>query len=127
MRQKNLFETLVKSIKALVIAAFIFFIIITGVGLLICFTPLPERFVVYYAMAAMCFACLFLGIYAGNLLKKRGLLYGVLYSAVFLIILLFIIVSKSGTNEGFALLQLRYLTCLLFGGIGGIAGVNLRS
>jgi putative membrane protein (TIGR04086 family) len=127
MRHKSIFEPLIKSIKALIIAALIFLIIITGFGLMVRFTPLPERFAMYYAMAAMCIACLFLGIYAGGLLKRRGLLYGMLYSAVFLAILLLVIVSRAGVNEGFVFLQPKYLACLLFGGLGGIAGVNMRS
>lgn len=127
MRQKDMAGACIKSCKAVFLAALIFLVLMAGFGLLVRFTPLPERFIMHYTLAALCVSCLFLGVYAGNLLKSRGFLFGALYSAAFLLLLLLAIAAGAGEHEGAGFFQLRYLSCLLFGSLGGAVGVNLRT
>lgn len=127
MRQNSAGGKGIKSIKAFIYAIIIFTVFIVVTGLLIRFTPLPERWSSYYVLAGLCLACLFLGMYAGNMMNRRGIIFGLLFAAVFTLIVSILGVLITGTFSEEGIFQLRYLICIIFGGIGGAIGVNLRS
>ena len=127
MRQKAAGGKGTNTVRALIYALILFAILIGVIGALIRFSPLPERWMLYYVLGSLCIACLFLGLIAGNLMKRRGILFGALYAIIFLLIILLISVFITGTNTENGIFQIRYLLCLLFGGIGGMVGVNLRN
>jgi putative membrane protein (TIGR04086 family) len=117
----------VRSGKAIIMSLVFLLILFVLIGLLIRFTPLPERWVSLYVLSAVCIASLFIGILAGNVMQRRGILFGALFTVAFLLIILVLAVLMTGTFSEEGILQLRYLPCIAFGSIGGMIGVNLRS
>lgn len=127
MRQNSLGGKGVKTVKAFLYASIIFAVLVAGIGLLIRFSPLPERWAMFYLLTALCIACLFLGLYAGNMMKKGGILYGALFAVAFTLLILVLSVLITGTFSEDGIFQIRYLLCIIFGSIGGMVGVNLRT
>lgn len=127
MKQRSLIGIGIKSLKAFILAGCLFLILSAVFGALIRFSPLPERHIMYYGLLSLCVSCLFLGVYAGNLLKNRGFLFGAVYSAIFVFLITLLISAFSETEPGNGFFQLRYLACLLSGSIGGAFGVNQSS
>ena len=113
--------------KAIIISLVFLLILFVLIGLLIRFTPLPERWISMYVLGAVCAACFFIGILAGNVMQKRGMLFGALFSAAFLLIVLVLAVLVTGSFSEEGIFQIRYLPCIAFGSIGGMIGVNLRN
>jgi len=90
-------------------------------------TPAPEGWAVYYMIGILSLSCLFLGVYIGNHIKKRGFLYGAVYSAIFLLILIALYMLAFTTEIEAGISLLRFLVPILFGSVGGMIGVNLRA
>jgi putative membrane protein (TIGR04086 family) len=78
-------------------------------------------------IGVLCASCLFLGVYSGNHIKKKGFVYGALYSVIFLLILsaFYMLAFSKGIEMGAGLI--KYLIPILFGSVGGMIGVNMRS
>ncbi|WP_130863680.1 TIGR04086 family membrane protein [Bacilliculturomica massiliensis] len=127
MGKKSQLEILRKSARAYGISALFFLIVVGIMGLLLCFGPLPEKGMPYYVLGALTASCFLLGLMAGAALKKRGLIYGAGYAAVFVLAVILILFAVLGAQNPIALLNIRYLLCLVFGGIGGILGVNQKN
>lgn len=125
MRQNSAGGRGFKTIKAFVCAIIIFAVFIVITGLLIRFTPLPERWASFYVLAGLCLSCLFLGIYSGNMMKRRGIIFGALFSVIFILLISILGVLITGTFSEAGIFQLRYLICIIVGGIGGMIGVNV--
>ena len=119
-------EKVIKNVKGFVYSIVLFFVLTLLASLLIKMTPIPEAWSTYYLLIALSITCIFLGIYAGCFMKKRGFLYGALYSIVLILIIIIfnLIVFNTGIQNGIGLL--RYLICVLFGSVGGMIGVNMR-
>jgi putative membrane protein (TIGR04086 family) len=90
-------------------------------------TPVPEGWAGYYMIGILSLSCLFLGVYIGNHIKKKGFLYGAVYFCYFSVILIavYMLAFTTGIEAGAGLL--KYLVPILFGSVGGMIGVNLRS
>lgn len=127
MGKKSQMELLKKSARAYGICAVFFLIVIGVIGLLLCYGPLPEKGMMNYVLFAMTVSCFLMGLMAGSIAKKRGLFYGAAYAAVFLLAVLLAAFAASGCQDPIGLLNVRWLIALLFGGIGGILGVNLKN
>lgn len=127
MGKKLQLEILQKSVRAYGIASLFFLITVTAIGLLLCFGPLPEKGMAHYMLFALVASCFLLGMMAGAITKKRGLFYGVSYAAIFMLFIVLLLFAATGGESPIALLKSRYLLCLVFGGIGGILGVNQRN
>lgn len=120
-------ETVWKNLKGFLYALITFIVLTLLISVIVSFTPVPEGWALYYMVGVLCFSCLFLGIYFGNHFKKKGILYGALYSVIFLLILsaFYMLAFSTGIEPGFGLL--KYLVPILFGSLGGMVGVNLRN
>lgn len=120
-------EMVRKNLKGLLYAFILFILLTLLVSVVIKLTPAPEGWAVYYMVGALSLSCLFLGIYAGNHIKKKGFLYGALYSAIFLLILtaIYMLAFSTGFEAGPGLL--KYVIPILFGSVGGMIGVNLKA
>lgn len=119
-------ETAVRNLKGFVFAFILFLVLTIVASLLIKLTPIPEAWSIYYLMIALSISCLFLGIYFGSHLKKKGLIYGALYSIIFLLIVLAVYLSAFSMELSGGIGLLKYVICILFGSIGGMIGVNLK-
>lgn len=119
-------EKVFKNLKGFLFAIIIYFILTLVAGVLIKLTPIPEAWSIYYVMIALCIACTFLGIYAGCCTKKRGFLYGALYSIVLILIIIIFNMMAFSTGIETDISILKYFVCVLFGSIGGMIGVNMR-
>ncbi len=113
--------------KAFIMSFVCLIILLALIGLLIRFTSLPERWASLYVLAALCISCFFAGILTGSVMQKKGVLLGALFAAIFLLIVLILSVLVTGAVSEAGFFQLRYLPCILFGSIGGMIGVNLRT
>lgn len=127
MGKKTQLEILQKSARAYGICSVFFLLMIGAAGLLLCFGPLPEKGMAYYVLFAMIASCFLLGILAGAIVRKRGLAYGAGYATVFLLAVMLISFAVTGLQNPIGLLKVRYLLCILFGGVGGILGVNQKN
>ncbi len=85
---------------------------------IIYFSPLSESLLPRLAILSNTLSLLFGGWMAGRLAGSRGLLVGMLTSAIILILMLLF-----GFGEGVAI-PLKLVYCLLAGMIGGIFGVR---
>ncbi len=113
--------------KSFILALICLIMLLALIGALIRFTPLPERWASLYVLGALCVACLFIGVLMGNVIKKKGMLFGALFTVAFLLLILVISVLITGTYSEAGLMQVRFIPCIVFGSIGGMIGVNLRT
>jgi putative membrane protein (TIGR04086 family) len=125
MGQKLSQRKVIKMIKAFLYTFIIFMVLLVGIGLLIRFTPLPEYWIKYYVLGALCIACLFLGLSAGNLIKRKGIIFGALVAIAFTILILATSTIITGFQSKEGIFQVRYILCYISGSIGGMIGVNL--
>ena len=116
-----------KNLKGFLFALILFVLMTLAVSAVVKLTPAPERWALYYMIGVLCVTCLFLGTYFGNHYKKRGLMYGALYSVIFLLILSAIFMLAFSTGLEFGLGTTKFIVPVLFGSIGGMIGVNMRS
>ncbi len=120
-------ETVWKNLKGFLYAFIVFILLTLLISAAVKFTPAPEGWSLYYMVGVLCISCLFLGLYIGNYIKKKGFVYGALYSIIFLLILsaFYMLAFSTGIEMGAGLV--KYLIPILFGSVGGMIGVNLRS
>jgi len=116
-----------KLIKGTVISIVIFAVMSLLAGLLLAVTGLPERYGSVYLMITFSIACAFMGLYVGNLFGRNGLLSGIVFSAVFLGIVLIVVSLCFRAFISTEALTFQYLIPLSFGGIFGIIGTNLKN
>lgn len=127
MEQKTGSNRLWYGIRAFLYAFLVFAGLIAVIGVLLRFTGLPETGIAIYVMGALSFSCLVLGLFAGYAMKKKGFLYGALFSIIFLLCILSAALLTVGSGLKPDPSQLRYLICVLCGMIGGMIGVNVRT
>lgn len=126
MEQSVVKNRLGNSVKAFLFTLVIFCALVLLIGVLLRFTPLPERFTSAYMLTALSVACLFLGLSAGNAMKRRGYLYGALFSVIFLLCVISGAMYLAGSPMRLEMTQLKYGVCILCGAAGGMVGVNVR-
>ncbi|WP_027399659.1 TIGR04086 family membrane protein [Anaerovorax odorimutans] len=120
-------EKALKNIKGLVYSL-IFFVLLTLLfNLIVKFGSLPERWSNIYVLISLCLSCMFIGLYMGYYIKKKGFFYGMGYSVILLLVIVGMLTTVFNTTIELGLFHLRYIICVLFGSIGGTIGVNLRS
>lgn len=120
-------ETVVKNLKGFLYAFILFALLTLLMSVVIKLTPAPEGWSLYYMIGVLCISCLFLGTYIGNYVKKKGFVYGALYSIIFLLVLsaFYMLAFSTGIDMGLGLI--KYLIPVLFGSVGGMIGVNLNN
>ena len=120
-------ETVLKNLKGFFFAFILFILLTLIVSAAVKFTPAPEGWSLYYMIGVLCFTCLFLGLYTGNFIKKKGFVYGAFYSIIYLLILsaFYMLAFSTGIEIGPALV--KYLIPVIFGSVGGMIGVNLKN
>ncbi|QHI73680.1 TIGR04086 family membrane protein [Aminipila terrae] len=115
-----------KLLKGYLIAFIIFFILTAVITLFIKFTSTPENLSVYYLITAMCAATLFLGIFSGKLIGRKGLLSAIGLSGIFVFFIIFTINCTYFQDLTLNSFNPQYLFPVAVGGIGGIIGVNAK-
>lgn len=89
-------------------------------------TPITEKWISYYSLGIVAFACMFSGMTAGYYKKKLGILNGMIH-AVILMIVLFVIYFFAVDSIPFSnMVNWKHLICLGSGAIGGMLGVNAK-
>lgn len=127
MKQKSVSRKGTRILKSFLYSMVILILLIAIFGLLIRFTPLPERYMNLYMLFSLSIASLVLGIFSGNIHERKGAFYGMIYSVLLLFLIMIVSILITGTPSDHGFLQPRYLACLICGGLGGMIGVNLRS
>jgi len=115
-----------RTLKAYISSVVLFGLLTLLTGALLRFTALPDTLIPLYILVILCIACLFIGLYGGSICRRRGILFGLIYSAVFLFLILAAGFAVLGFPQDVQLFQPRFLLCLVCGAFGGIFGVNLR-
>lgn len=120
-------ETVWKNLKGFLYAFILFILLTLLISVIVKLTPAPEGWSLYYMIGVLCLTCLFLGTYSGNYIKKKGFVYGALYSIIFLLVLsaFYMLAFSTGIEMGAGLI--KYLIPILFGSVGGMIGVNMRN
>lgn len=126
MGKKSVTSKGLRTGKAFIISFISFILLIGIIGFLIRFTPLPERWMLLYVMGALYLASFLIGLLTGNVVNKRGVLFGALSSIVFLLLIVVAAVLITGTFSETGILRIHYLPCVVIGGIGGMVGVNMK-
>lgn len=127
MRKKTVSTMGSRTGKAFMLTLICLALLLALIGLMIRYTPLPERWTPFYVLGALCLACLLIGVLMGNVLKKKGMFFGALFAVAFLLLILAVSVLITGTYSEAGILQVRFIPCVLFGSVGGMIGVNLRT
>ncbi len=119
-------EMVWKNLKGFLYVLILFVVLTMLVSTAVKYTPAPESLAIYYMIGVLCICCLFLGTYFGNHFKKKGFIYGMLYSIIFLLVLsaFYMLAFSTGLELGFGIT--KYIIPILFGSVGGMIGVNLR-
>lgn len=120
-------ETILKKLKGFLYSFILFILLTLLMGVIMKLTIAPEGWSIYYMIAILSICCFFLGIYIGNHVKKRGIIYGTLYSIIFILILSVIYTLFFSAGIAFGAGLLKFLIPVLFGSVGGMIGVNLQS
>lgn len=120
-------EALVKNLKGFLYSFILFILLTLLVSLIIKLTIAPESWAIYYMIGIISICCFFLGVYVGNYVKKRGLIYGALYSIIFILILSVFYTLAFSSGIAFSAGVLKFLPPVAFGSVGGMIGVNIRS
>jgi len=118
--------TIKKLLKGYLLSVVLFMILTIGAALLLKFTALPESTNEICLIVAMSASCLFLGLFVGNLFGKRGILYGLFFSAILMFIIFFLTLLSFSAQFTWDILNWKYAIPILFGAIGGITGANLK-
>jgi putative membrane protein (TIGR04086 family) len=120
-------ETVWKNLKGFLYSFLLFILMTLLISVIVKLTPAPEGWALYYMIGVLCISCLFLGTYIGNHIKKRGFVYGALYSIIFMLILsaFYMLAFSTGIDMGWGLI--KYLIPTLFGSVGGMIGVNIKN
>ena len=120
-------NNLVKWMVVLIASAAAFFVLSLAGGLVIKFTPMPEKWgfaLIVFFMSLVCFTA---GIYAGYLSGKAGILTGTATAtAAMLIIYLAACQMFSAGINLTGLLKLPYVIPVISGTVGGIIGSNIK-
>lgn len=127
MEQSVVKSRLGNSIKAFLFTLVFFCALVLFIGVLLRVTALPERFAAIYMLAALSFSCLVLGLFAGYAMKKKGYLYGALFSVIFILCVISGAMFLVGSPLRLEMTHLKYGLCILCGAAGGTAGVNIRT
>ncbi len=90
------------------------------------FTLVSEKWVEYYSLGIVAFACLFSGITAGYYKKRMGILNGVIHSIILMLALYVIYFFAVESISLSTMINLKHLFSLVCGGIGGMIGVNTK-
>jgi putative membrane protein (TIGR04086 family) len=111
------------NIMILITGAIISLIILLGLNLILNFNEFSDSKIDLFTFIASILIFFFLGLLAGNIKQKSGLVNGVLFSTVFVVI--FIVISIFTKTLDFSHI-VRYIIMILTGGLGGIIGVNFK-
>lgn len=112
--------------KSVVLGLISFFVIAFIMSLIVWITPAPEKWMNHYNLAVLSATCLLVGISAGFYNKRKGLFFGFLYSAIVLMLIIIILMLWNGNQPVSLMMKISYLVCIVFGGIGGLIGVNSK-
>ena len=115
-----------KIIKGYVIATALFFLFTMIAALLMKLTPLPERYGLIYIMVAVSLACLYIGMYGGKLVKRRGLFFGAVFGLALIAILLAVSMVSMQTAFSAEIVTPKYLIPVAISSVGGVVGANLK-
>lgn len=127
MIDRGCFKHQISSLLKSVVLGILSFIIITFIlSLVVWITPAPEKWMNYYSLIALSLTCLLVGISAGYYNKKKGLFFGLIYSTIILMLIIIIFMLLNGNEPVSITLKINYLLCIIFGGIGGMIGVNTK-
>ncbi len=112
--------------KAFIVSFIVLLTLLLIIGVLLRYTPLPERWSYLYILGALCISCFLAGLMVGSLMERKGILFGALAATAFLLIVITLSVLITGIQSDEGLFKIRFVSCIVAGSIGGMAGVNMK-
>lgn len=113
-------------IKGIVISWFVTMAVFFIYAMLITYTDMSEKHIATVALVTTALSCMLCGFITARCAKSRGLLWGVLSGGIYMLVLLgaaFAAIPNFAPSPKFAITLALALTG---GGLGGIAGINIR-
>lgn len=95
-------------------------------ALLLWTTGLPERLESLYALVSCGAGCALCGLGGGRMMGKRGLLWGMAYGLLFLLLFFTALYGITGGMAFPSLFRPGLAFCIALSGLAGALGVNLR-
>lgn len=113
-----------KSLKAYLIAVVLFLMLTFVLALIIKYTVFSESWAHIGLIVILAATTLFLGMIEGRLVGKRGLITGLVSSAVFVLIILISVGSVFAGNFSLESFDILYVIPLISGIVGAVIGTN---
>lgn len=89
-------------------------------------TPFHEEWGFFYLLGAMTLVCLFIGLYMASHFQKAGLIVGLVFSAVLVLLILLIVSACFSSFLNTAMFTPAYFLPIGMGALGGILGANMK-
>lgn len=118
--------TFFKTAKCFLMAFVLFFILSFFAAVLICKGGLCEKNGLICMIGVLTAATVFLGFLLGRIVGKRGLFVAVAASGMFLLMVMTVFFLAFEQVPSIESLKPYYIVPVIFGGIGGIVGVNVK-
>lgn len=118
--------TFFKTAKCFLMAFVLFFILSFSAAVLICRGGLCEKNGLICMIGVLTAATVFLGFLLGRIVGKRGLFVAVAASGMFLLMVMTVFFLAFEQVPSIESLKPYYIVPVIFGGIGGIVGVNVK-
>ncbi len=120
-------EKLLKIIKGYVISGFLFLVFMLILAIAMRSTNLSMAHSEMYSMILLTVSALIFGLSIGITFQKRGLLTGIGFGILYVGIFVFLVTMLFHMSFAAGILNAAYLLPVLFSGIGGMIGTNLKN
>ncbi|MCI8631540.1 MAG: TIGR04086 family membrane protein [Firmicutes bacterium] len=120
-------DKLLKIIKGYLISAVLFLIIMLVLSLIMVSTDMSMSGAKWYGCVALTVAALVFGLSAGITFQKRGLITGIGLGALYVCLFIFMVTTLFDSSFYAGITDVRYIIPVLFCGIGGMLGTNLKN
>ncbi len=125
-REKTVLLNL-KVIAKTVVAAFLITIILMGgLALLICYTPISEEAITPSVYVLNYFSVFMAGLLSAARSKRRGFITGGLSGALYMLLVYLLGYALFGGIEFTRTVFMNIVYCLALGIAGGVVGINIR-
>lgn len=125
-REKTVLLNLKAILKTVVTAFLITVILMGGLALLICYTPISEEAVTPSVYVLNYFSVFMAGLLSAAKAKKRGFITGGLAGALYMLLVYALGYVLFGGIEFTKAVFMNIIYCLAVGIAGGVVGINIR-
>ncbi len=122
----NLKEHVGVYIKSLIAGLVVCLLCMLLFSIIMRYTPISEKWIQYYSLGIVAFACFFSGVTAGYYKRRMGLLNGMIHSVILMLVLYILYFFAVENISIMSMIHYKHLISLVCGGVGGMFGVNAK-